>query len=52
MVEEYLNSLPEKDETDETAVVKIRKILKGKITNPGVDWKKAKDEQLTEKYGL
>ena len=52
MVEEYINSLPEKDVTEETAVDKIKKIMKGKITNPGIDWKKAKEEHLTNKYGV
>lgn len=44
MFEEYFNSLPEKDETEETAVDKIKKIMNGKITNPNIDWKKAKEE--------
>ncbi len=52
IIEEYINSLPEKDDTDETAVDKIKKIIKGKVTNAGIDWKKAKEEHLTHKYGL
>lgn len=40
MIEEFNSSLPEKDEAEETAVDKIKKMMKGKITNPNVDWKK------------
>lgn len=50
--EEYLNSLPEKDVAEETAIDKIKKIIKGKIINPDADWKKVKEEQLINKYGL
>ncbi len=52
IVEEYFNSLPEKDEKEETAVDKIKKIMKGKVTNPGANWKKAKAEHLSQKYGI
>lgn len=52
MFEEYLTSLPEKDVTEETAVDKIKKIIEGKIINPDADWKKVKEEQLINKYGV
>jgi ethanolamine utilization protein EutQ (cupin superfamily) len=52
IIEEFISSLPEKDEAEETAVDKIKKIMKGKITNPNVDWKQAKEEHLTNKYGI
>ncbi len=52
IVEEYFNSLPEKGEREDTAVDKIKKIMKGKIIYPGVDWKKTKAEHLTKKYGV
>ena len=52
MFEEYLNSLPEKDVAEETAVDKIKNIMKGKIINPDADWKKVKEEQLINKYGV
>ncbi len=50
MIEEFISSLPEKDETEETAVDKIKKIINGKITNRDIDWKKAKEEHLIIKY--
>ena len=50
MPEEFIDSLPEKDETEETAVDKIKKIMNGKITNPDVNRNKAKEEQLTNKH--
>ncbi len=37
MIEEFISSLPEKDETEETAVDKIKKIINGKITNQDID---------------
>ena len=52
MVEEFIDSLPEKEETEETAVDKIKKIMNGKITNRDVNWKKAKEEHLTNKHGI
>ena len=52
MFEEYLTSLPEKDVTEETAVDKIKKIVEGKISSPDADWKKVKEEQLINKYGV
>jgi len=52
MFEEYLNSLPEKDVAEETAIDKIKKIIKGKIISPDADWKKVKEEQLINKYGI
>ena len=50
--EEYLNSLPEKDVAEETAVDKIKKIIEGKIINADADWKKVKEERLINKYGI
>lgn len=50
--EEYLNSINEKEEQQETAVDKIKKIMKGKITNKNLDWKKVKEEHLSKKYGI
>lgn len=52
MFEEYLNALPEKDVAEETAVDKIKNIMKEKIINPHADWKKVKEEQLINKYGV
>lgn len=52
IVEEYLNSLAEKEDQQESAVDKIKKIMKGKITNKDLDWKKVKEEHLSKKYGL
>lgn len=52
MFEEYLSSLPEKDVAEETAIDKIKKIIKGKIVNADADWKKVKEEQLINKYGI
>jgi hypothetical protein len=52
MVEEYLNSLSEKEEQKESTMDKIHKIVKGKITNPNVDWKEARYQHLKKKYGL
>lgn len=52
LVEEYLNSIPENEVTQETAVDKIKKIIKGNLSNPLTDWKEAKASHLTRKYGL
>jgi hypothetical protein len=52
MFEEYLNSIPEKDITEETAVDKIKKIMNGKVTNPNINLKKTKEAHLTNKYGV
>ncbi|WP_018616386.1 DUF6364 family protein [Segetibacter koreensis] len=52
LIEEYINSLPEKDDAEENAVDKIKKIMQGKVTEPQVDWKKAKEEGLNGKYGI
>jgi glucokinase len=52
MVEEYLDSVAEKEKKGATAIEKTRAILKGKITNKNVDWKKVKTEYLIKKYGL
>lgn len=52
MIEELLNSVHEEEETQETAIDKIKKIVKGKISNPSVQWKEAKAEHLAKKYGI
>ena len=52
MVEDYLDSVAEKEKKEATAMEKIHSILKGKITNKNVDWKKVKTEYLIKKYGL
>ena len=52
LVEEYLNTLSEKEEQKESVMDKIHKILDGKITNPKIDWKDAKYQHLKKKYGL
>ncbi|MGI8636722.1 MAG: DUF6364 family protein [Segetibacter sp.] len=52
LVEEYLNSIPENEVTQETAVDKIKKIIKGNLSNPLTDWKEANASHLTRKYGL
>jgi Family of unknown function (DUF6364) len=52
MVEEYLDSISEKDEKKESAVDKIRKIMKDKISAPQLDWKKVKEERISKKYGV
>jgi hypothetical protein len=52
MVEEFLNTEIEKDESKMSAVDQIHELLKGHITNPNLDWKKVKEERLAEKYGL
>ena len=52
MVEEYLNSLSEREEEKKSPVQQIKEILKGKITDPHIDWKKVKKEKLSKKYGI
>lgn len=52
MIEEYFDSMPEKDATEESAIDKTKKIMKGKILKPDVDWKKVKEERIVRKYGL
>ena len=42
LFEEFINSLSEKDVTEKTSVDKIKKIMKGAINNPNINWKKAK----------
>ena len=44
--------LKEEEETQETAIDKIRKIVAGKVTDPSVNWKEAKADHLSKKYGL
>ncbi len=52
MVEEYLDSINVNEARKESAIEKIQQIMEGKITNPEVDWKKAKAQQLKKKYGV
>jgi Family of unknown function (DUF6364) len=52
MVEEFLNSISEKEEQKESVITKMKNILKEKITNSQVDWKKAKAQHLKKKYGI
>ena len=52
MVEEYLDSLSDKEEQKESVMDKIDKILKGKITNPNIDWKETRYQHLKKKYEL
>lgn len=52
IVEDYLSSLSEEEDTQETAIEKIKKIVKGRISNPTVQWKEAKAEHLAKKYGI
>jgi len=52
MVEEYLNSITEKEDQKESAVDKIKKIMKDRITNKNLDLKKVKEEHLSKKYGI
>jgi hypothetical protein len=52
MVEEFLDSINEKDDRKESPVDKIRKIMKDKITDSQLDWKKVKEERISKKYGV
>jgi len=52
IVEEYLNTISNKQNEIDSAIDKIQHIIKDKITKPGVDWKKEKAEHLKRKYGL
>ena len=52
LVEEYLNSLSMKTTEDENPIASIRKIMKGKIINQDIDWKKEKADRLKRKYDL
>ena len=51
MVEEYLNSITEKDNQKESVVKKTSGVLKDRIP-AGVDWKKTKTEYLKKKHGV
>jgi len=52
MVEEFLESINEKEEKKESPIDRMHQIMKGNITDPLVDWKKAKEEHIAKKYGL
>ena len=51
IIEEYLDSINEK-ELQESAVDKTKKILRGKILDKNIDWKKIKEEHISKKYGV
>ena len=51
IVEEYLNSLTEKEDLKESLVKKSSGILEGKISSK-LDWKKSKADYLKTKYGI
>jgi hypothetical protein len=52
MVEEYLDSISETEDIQESAVQKLKGLLKGKIVKPDLDWKKEKANRLAGKYGI
>lgn len=52
MIEELLNTIPEEEEMQETAIDKIKQIVKGRISDPSVEWKEAKAEHLAKKYDI
>lgn len=51
MVEEYLNSITEKEEQKESLVKKSSGVLESKIA-ANLDWKKTKADYLKKKYGI
>ncbi len=51
MVEEYLNSITDKEENKESAVEKLSGSLKNKIP-ANIEWKKTKADYLKKKHGL
>ena len=51
MVEEYLNSITEKENQKESAVKKTSGVLKDRIP-ASVDWKKTKVAYLGKKHGI
>ena len=51
MVEEYLNSITDKQENKESAVQKLSGVLKNKIPD-NIELKKTKMGYLKKKYGL
>ena len=51
MVEEYLDSITEKETQKKSAVKESSGVLKGKIP-ASMDWKKTKAAYLKKKYGL
>jgi glucokinase len=52
IVEEFLNTISNKHNENDSVIEKIQHIIKDKIPNPGVDWKKVKAAHLKKKYGL
>ena len=51
MVEEYLNSITEKNEQKESLVKKSSGVLKGRVP-ANLDWKKIKAGYLKKKHGI
>jgi hypothetical protein len=51
MVEEYLNSITDKDEQKESLVKKSSGVLKGRVPSD-LDWKKVKTVYLKKKHGV
>jgi hypothetical protein len=51
IVEEYLNSITEKEEQKESLVKKSSGILEGKVP-PDLNWKQTKAGYLKKKYGV
>lgn len=51
IIEEYLNSIAEKEEQKESVVKKSSGILKNRI-HANLDWKKTKATFLKKKYGV
>jgi len=51
IVEEYLNSITEKEEQKESLVKKSSGVLEGKVP-VNLDWKKSKADYLKKKYGV
>lgn len=51
IVEEYLNSITDKEENKESAVQKLSGTLKNKIP-ADIEWKKTKTDYLKKRHGL
>ncbi len=51
LVEDFLNSITEKEQKKESLVKKSSGVLKGKVP-ANLDWKKTKAAYLKKKYGL
>ena len=51
MVQEYLDSITDKDENKASAVDKLSGVLKNKVP-ANIEWKKTKTDYLKKKHGL